>query len=110
LADEEVVDMPKRFLSKRTLEKHHADLCASLKSCSPMDRIALNVHKLRLKKKLTQCELAEKAGISPRTFQRIENLSDPKRNTSIDVLTKLAEVLEVDIVEIVKSASFLERE
>lgn len=53
---------------------------------------------IRKEKGLTQVELAEKLGVQQSTISHIENeLRDP----SVDLLFKLAEVLEVTVEELV---------
>ncbi|XYH95542.1 helix-turn-helix domain-containing protein [Sorangium sp. So ce1128] len=54
--------------------------------------IAANVRRLRLKRGMTQQELAETAGIALRFLQEIERA---KTNVGVAVLVKLADVLGV---------------
>lgn len=62
--------------------------------------IATNIQRLRKQKGLTQEELAEQAGITVRTIQRIENdVTTPRLYT----LRKIAEVLEVPIEELTRT-------
>ncbi len=57
---------------------------------------------LRIRRALTQQELAEKAGISSNALNRIElNKAEPHMST----LRKLAEALDVDPSELVEGAS-----
>ncbi len=56
----------------------------------------------RNKKRLTQEQLAELAGLDPRTIQRIEN---KERTPSLETLAKLVIVLEIsdeDLVNYIK--------
>ena len=54
--------------------------------------------KYREKQNLTQEELAEKAGVSTRTIQRIEKGTEPKGHT-LKVLAKSLGILENDLKE-----------
>ncbi|WP_349410683.1 helix-turn-helix transcriptional regulator [Pseudalkalibacillus sp. SCS-8] len=62
--------------------------------------IGKNIIGLRKKKGLSLTELAERAGISKSYLSNIER--DVNTNPSIQVLLKLAHVLQVDIADIVK--------
>lgn len=61
-------------------------------------RIGDNLRILRAKLRISQEDLAEKAGISPKYLTQIEN---EKVNPSILILFKLAKVLNVTINDIV---------
>lgn len=61
-----------------------------------------NFKMLRLKRRLTQLQVAEKAGLSQAYINELE--TGKKSNPSLETLTKLAEALGVSITE------FLERE
>ncbi len=50
---------------------------------------------MRLMNKMTQKELANKAGLTPSTMSRIENY---KENPSWNTLIKICEVLKVSII------------
>ena len=67
--------------------------------CMPYERNILELNKLleyRKKLNLTQEELAEKAGVSTRTIQRIEKGMEPKGHT-LKVLSKTLGVKENDL-------------
>jgi DNA-binding XRE family transcriptional regulator len=55
--------------------------------------VAANLFDLRLKAKLSQRELAEKANVGFRTLQRVE--VDPNYSPSLDVLVRLGAALKV---------------
>jgi XRE family aerobic/anaerobic benzoate catabolism transcriptional regulator len=63
-------------------------------------KLGENIRALRIKLKLTQEELAHKAGISTKYLQNLEG-KNPK-NASIVTLEKLAKGLEIPIWEILK--------
>ena len=56
---------------------------------------------LRRRKKLTQKQLAEKAGLSQSYINELER--GKKKNPSVVVLDKLANVLEVSVMELLKN-------
>ena len=60
------------------------------------DNVAQNLIKLRVAKKFTQEALAEKAGISLLAYR---NMESGKSEPSINSLTKIAEVYQIDIGE-----------
>jgi transcriptional regulator with XRE-family HTH domain len=60
------------------------------------ERVGLNVKRLRRAKRLSQEELAHRAEIHQTYLSEVEGA---KRNPSIDVLTRIANALEVDIEE-----------
>ena len=57
----------------------------------------LNLKVARVKKNLTQKQLAELVGVSSSTINRIET---GKQITKVDMLLKLAEILEVSAEEL----------
>ena len=59
-----------------------------------------NIRTLRMKRKLTQEELADKAGVSTKYLQNLEG-KNPK-SASVVTLEKLAKGLEIPIWEILK--------
>jgi len=63
-------------------------------------KLGENIRALRIKRKLTQEELADKAGISTKYLQNLES-KNPK-NASVVTLEKLAKGLEIPIWEILK--------
>jgi XRE family aerobic/anaerobic benzoate catabolism transcriptional regulator len=63
-------------------------------------RLGENIRALRIKRKLTQEELADKAGISTKYLQNLES-KNPK-NASVVTLEKLAKGLGIPIWEILK--------
>jgi transcriptional regulator with XRE-family HTH domain len=60
--------------------------------------IALNIRTIRTKATLSQTQLAKKAGLTARYISRIEN--DPQ-NLTIETLQKIADVLSVEISELI---------
>lgn len=67
------------------------------KRTTARERIARNLQSLRLKKGLTQDQVAATAGISQTFFSQVET---GKRNVSVDTLQSIADVLDVDIVDL----------
>jgi len=65
-----------------------------MKSSEIQNRLAENLKRIRKEKKLTQFELAEKAGISDETIKNIELC---KTWTSEKTLSQLTEALDIDI-------------
>jgi transcriptional regulator with XRE-family HTH domain len=65
-----------------------------MKSSEIQNRLAENLKRIRKERKLTQFELAEKAGISDETVKNIELC---KTWTSEKTLSQLTEALEIDI-------------
>ncbi len=65
-----------------------------MKSSEIQNRLAENLKRIRKEKKLTQFELAEKAGISDETIKNIELC---KTWTSEKTLSQLTEALNIDI-------------
>ena len=63
-------------------------------------RLGENIRALRMKRKLTQEELADKAGVSTKYLQNLEG-KNPK-SASVVTLEKLAKGLEIPIWEILK--------
>lgn len=61
--------------------------------------IAMNVRGERVKQKLTQEALAEKAGLHPNYIGMIER---QKRNVSVLVLEKIADALNVSIFDLLR--------
>lgn len=60
----------------------------------------LNLKVARIKKGLTQRNLAKLVGVSVATINRIET---GKQVLKVDMLSKLAEVLEIPVNELLKS-------
>jgi transcriptional regulator with XRE-family HTH domain len=70
-------------------------------------RLGQTIKKLRKKRKLSQTELAEKADVSLMTISRIERGEhDPHLRT----LKRIADGLEVRLLELMRSAGFFEDE
>jgi transcriptional regulator with XRE-family HTH domain len=65
------------------------------------DSMAVNMRRIRYAKKLTQEELADRAGLSARYLGSIErgNVS-----ASVTVLGRLADALEIDPCELIRSS------
>ena len=59
-----------------------------------------NLKLARIKKNLTQKQLAELVGVSSSTINRIET---GKQKLKIDMLNKLAEILEIPVNELLQS-------
>ena len=57
--------------------------------------VGQNIKKYRIKKKLTQVELAEKAGIDYKYLQKIEGKSPP--NLTIDTINRISKALNSKI-------------
>ena len=81
------------------IKRKRPDLYKMLEKPSPKARLAANVYRLRNASKLTQKELADKAEIGLKTFQRIE-MAQPNSNPTMDVIAGLAKALKVDIQEL----------
>ena len=62
--------------------------------------IAANLRKFREKRKLTQTELAEAAGLNPHYYPRVER---GEINSTVDQLDKLVEALKIKWTELVSS-------
>lgn len=54
-------------------------------------------HQARLKKGLTQTEVAEKAGVHPNTYAKIER---DEQNPSFPTIKKVAKVLDIDLSDV----------
>lgn len=65
-----------------------------MKSSEIQNRLATNLKRIRNQKKLTQFELAEKAGISDETIKNIELC---KTWTSEKTLSQITDALQIDI-------------
>ena len=65
-----------------------------MKSSEIQNRLAENLKRIRKQKKLTQFELAEKAGISDETIKNIELC---KTWTSEKTLSQITDALQIDI-------------
>jgi transcriptional regulator with XRE-family HTH domain len=63
------------------------------------ERVGLNVQQLRRKRKLSQEELADRAGIHQTYLSGVER---GRRNPTVLVLGRLARALETDIEELVR--------
>ena len=72
-----------------------------------MSKVSKNLKKIRTEKKITQDALAEKIHV---TRQAISNWENDKTKPDIESLEMLAEVLEVDIEELIKRADELKGE
>jgi len=70
------------------------------KSLTARARVARNLRQWRLARGLSQEELSASADLSQTFLSQIENGS---RNVSIDKLEKLAEVLQIDVAELLAS-------
>ena len=81
------------------IKKKRPELYKLLENPSPKARLAANIYRLRNAHKITQKELADKAGIGLKTFQRIET-AQPDSNPTMDAIAALAKSLKVDIQEL----------
>jgi DNA-binding XRE family transcriptional regulator len=88
--------------SMASLKKRRPDLYATLKRPSLRACIAFNVFNRRTKLKLSQSELAEKAGISRRAAQYIEDLNS-RVSPSLDALEKVAKALKLEMTDLFKN-------
>jgi transcriptional regulator with XRE-family HTH domain len=61
---------------------------------APIERIAMRIKALRAKRKITQAELAERAGISHGFLARLET---GRQDPTITTLEKLAKALRVKV-------------
>ena len=86
----------------RRLKKTRPDLYASLKNPSPRISLGWNLIKLRSKKKLSQVELAEKAGVSSRTILNIEN-ENSTYSPTLGIIDLIAKALGVTASDLVKN-------
>ncbi len=65
-----------------------------------LDKIADNIRILRLKKRITQEELAEKIGISTKYLNMIENR---KANPTILIVVKICAELNIELNDVYKT-------
>lgn len=65
--------------------------------------IKLRIRRVRLERNLRQEDVAERLGISPRSYQRFESQSGRPFEPKLTSLVGIAEVLELDICELVKA-------
>lgn len=72
-----------------------------------MINIGKKIKQLRLERKMTQEELAERSNLSINYISRIENRND--LNISISVLLKLSDAFEIPIAELVKDTNRVKR-
>jgi|SRR5665213_1176907 len=83
------------------LKKKRPDIYNSLKRPSLRTCVAWNTLGFRAKLGLSQAELAEKAGISRRSIQYLEDVT-AHFSPSLDVLEKLAKALRVEVTDFLK--------
>lgn len=100
--------MKKRKKSKRAnsgkaalvhLKTHHPHLYRALKNPTPKARLGANVTILRMKKGMTQKQLAAKAKMPHPALKKIEE-AHPSSNPTLQAVEKLARVLGVDILDL----------
>ncbi len=93
------------FLSEKehieNIKKKRPELFKLIENPTPKARLATNIYILRTSKKITQKDIADKAHIGLKTFQRIET-AQPDSNPTQDVIEGLAKALKVDIQELYK--------
>jgi len=85
----------------RRMKKTRPDIYETLKNPDPRTVVAWNIVNLRHRLGLTQIGLAEKAGITSRTIQYLEDLNH-LYNPTLDILNKVAKGLGVTLDEIVR--------
>jgi transcriptional regulator with XRE-family HTH domain len=66
---------------------------------APIEKIAMRIKVLRAKRKITQAELAERAGISHGYLARLET---GRQDPTISTLEKLAKALKVPVGRLLK--------
>jgi transcriptional regulator with XRE-family HTH domain len=66
---------------------------------APIEKIAMRIKALRGKRKITQAELAERAGISHGYLARLET---GRQDPTITTLEKLAKALKVPVEKLLK--------
>jgi transcriptional regulator with XRE-family HTH domain len=66
---------------------------------TPIEKIAMRIKALRAKRKITQAELAERAGISHGYLARLET---GRQDPTITTLEKLAKALRVSVGQLLK--------
>ena len=64
--------------------------------------ISRNIKKERIKRKMTQAQLAEKSGYSHVTIRKIEAINI-KKYFSIDTISNIADALNIDISNLFKN-------
>jgi DNA-binding XRE family transcriptional regulator len=96
------------FISEKdhleNIKRKRPDLYKLLSHPTLNARLATNVYILRTSRKLTQKELADKAEIGLKTFQRIEE-AQPVSNPTQDVVEAIAKVLKVDFQKLYEPVS-----
>jgi len=83
------------------MKKTRPDIYEKLKTPDPRTNVAWNIVNLRHKNGFTQIELAERAGITSRTIQYLEDLNH-LYNPTLDVLNKVSKGLNVAIEDIIR--------
>lgn len=72
-------------------------------------RLAERVRQLRLESRLTQAELASRAGVTVETVARLERVvrgrSSANANPSLETLARLAGALDVEVADLLRPAS-----
>ncbi len=91
----------------RKLRKIKPEAYKSLKNPDPKACLAWNVIEIRNKKHMTQKELSNKAGVSLRTINYIEDL-DYGYNASLDVIQKMAKALGVGFRDLLRDVDLTE--
>jgi DNA-binding XRE family transcriptional regulator len=93
------------FISEKehleNIKRKRPDLYKLLDNPTPKSRLATNVYLLRTEHRLTQKDIADKARIGLKTFQRIEE-AQPVSNPTMEVIEAIAKVLKVDIQQLYK--------
>lgn len=87
-----------RKLGHKVLSEKYPDMEARFYSIGAIFGKIILAHRIR--KGLTQTELAEQAGFSPKTIHRVEGGNN---NITMDTYTTLFNLLDVDLNEIAES-------
>jgi transcriptional regulator with XRE-family HTH domain len=86
----------------KRLKRKRPDIYRALKNPGPRISLAWNLIKLRDKKKMTQVELARRAGISSRTIISIED-ENGNYSPTLGVIDGIAKALKVTASDLVKN-------
>lgn len=69
------------------------------------DLLAMNLKLFRKQKNISQAKLAEEAGISLMSVRRYETIGEDNREPQADTLKKIAEILDVEISELLSNGN-----
>ena len=99
MATKSKVDFKTKATLGDYLKRKRPDLYELHKDPGPKMRLALNLFRLRKKEGLTQKEAAQRCGLGPATYQRIEE-AQPGANPRQNNLIQIAEAFGVDILDL----------